>query len=849
MFKLCLLSILFTSGKLAAHAQELTNLNLGIERYSGQLNNSLFVQLRSAQKDTDKARLLLKICSYYTYQNRNYDSLLYYANLAKELSQYFKFDAGYYESCFLLCKIQASKGNITEAKSFIPLVSKPQQARLLLVLAEHYLFRPNQQKKNLDSSYFFLKSALSLSESLQSQHWKQETLIALGKYYFSKGEFINGKESFLKVIRYYQQTGDKLQEARWWNDLALHMPDTDSTYHYEIDSYKNALRLYGILKDNLNQAEVLYDLAGLQRNHAKYDTATYLFLQAIALLDSAGVQKKYKFYSNLSTLYQQKGNLEGALNYSLMALKNIELIGDTSRINSVYFSLGEIYASLNKPVNSLHYYLLAKNKIDERFIYNLSAKAATQLIKLQKPREALQLIIDLEKNNPPVRMFDKETLYGIKGDCYYALRNDELAEKYYLEMIRTDEAVQLNKSKEMFPYQSISGSTAYYKIGRFYVDKQQYKVADTYISRAFTHASFNDNTSYSTELFRDILFMQFKIDSATGNYVSSIKKLQQYTAINDSIFNAGRIKEVEKLNVAFETAKKEKDIELLQKETLLQQKQLMQSRQFRSFSIVSIIFMIVLVGLIFNRSRLKQKSNLILQAKQAEISKKNTVLQRLVEEKEWLLKEVHHRVKNNLQTVVSLLELQSENLNDEALSAIHDSQNRIYAMSLIHQKLYQSDNVASINMACYLQELIGHLREIYNVGPAINIQYDVVAVEMDVSQAIPVGLIVNEAVTNSIKYAFTKAVKNPEIIISLNKNVVDQFVLTIADNGTGLPANFNMADKGGLGFKLMNGLAEDIEGSLKIESTDGTRISVYFHASTPLYETDKIKNYEKIVAT
>jgi two-component sensor histidine kinase len=137
----------------------------------------------------------------------------------------------------------------------------------------------------------------------------------------------------------------------------------------------------------------------------------------------------------------------------------------------------------------------------------------------------------------------------------------------------------------------------------------------------------------------------------------------------------------------------------------------------------------------------------------------------MVLEKEWLLKEVHHRVKNNLQTVVSLLELQAENLDNEALSAIHNGQNRIYTISLIHQKLYQTDNVASINMKDYLLELTQHLRDVYNVGRSIDFDIHIAPLELDVSQAIPIGLIVNEPSPIPSSMALLKATLKISILL------------------------------------------------------------------------------------
>ena len=210
------------------------------------------------------------------------------------------------------------------------------------------------------------------------------------------------------------------------------------------------------------------------------------------------------------------------------------------------------------------------------------------------------------------------------------------------------------------------------------------------------------------------------------------------------------------------------------------------------------------------------------------ISSKNEQLQHLLTEKEWLLKEIHHRVKNNLQIVMSLLNSQSAYINnDAALTAIHDSQHRVHAMSLIHQKLYSSENVSSINMSVYIRELVSYLSESFDARKHIRFHLDIEPLEMDVSQAVPLGLILNEAITNSIKYAFPDK-RNGIISILLLADGPDHYLLTISDNGIGMPVHEKDKKPSSLGMSLMAGLSEDIDGKFSIENNNGTVIKISF---------------------
>jgi two-component sensor histidine kinase len=230
------------------------------------------------------------------------------------------------------------------------------------------------------------------------------------------------------------------------------------------------------------------------------------------------------------------------------------------------------------------------------------------------------------------------------------------------------------------------------------------------------------------------------------------------------------------------------------------------------------------MGLLYRQYLNKQKSNNI-------ITQKNELLQQIVNEKEWLLKEIHHRVKNNLQIIMSLLDSQSAYIDDNtALAAINDSQRRVQAISLIHQKLYQSENTASIDMRQYIDELVSYLRDSFGEGNRrIAFKQDIEPVKLDVAKAIPLGLIINEGIVNAIKYAFPNR-QQGIVSISLKKVEADQLVLTIADNGTGLPAGIEVTKQESLGFSLMQGLTKQLGGNINIESNKGLHISIHFSA-------------------
>ena len=249
-----------------------------------------------------------------------------------------------------------------------------------------------------------------------------------------------------------------------------------------------------------------------------------------------------------------------------------------------------------------------------------------------------------------------------------------------------------------------------------------------------------------------------------------------------------------------------------------------------SFAAVGCIFAYIRIRL---HSIKSQKVNLEIQVqkKTAEVVAQKEELEALLIEKGWLLKEIHHRVKNNFHIVASLLDIQASYLkNKEALSAIKESQHRIHSMSIIHQKLYQSDNLSTVRMPEYIYELVEYLRESYSIRENVAFSLQIDNIELNHASAITLGLILNEAITNAIKYAFINTA-NGKISISLTRISYSEILLSIADNGRGLPTDFNSKEGASMGMELLQGLTDDLGGRLSIETKNGTHIKIIFKHS------------------
>jgi two-component system, sensor histidine kinase PdtaS len=296
-------------------------------------------------------------------------------------------------------------------------------------------------------------------------------------------------------------------------------------------------------------------------------------------------------------------------------------------------------------------------------------------------------------------------------------------------------------------------------------------------------------------------------------------------------------RQIQELEITYKTQQKKDSIEPLSQKSKLQKEELNGTQRTISEIIAGICVLLIGAGILRRLYRIKQKAqriiidqNELIIDKNQEIVNKNRELEGLLQEKEYLVQEIHHRVKNNLHTVLSFLTLQSKYLNGEALAAIKISRQRIYAMSLIHQKLYLNEDIKTIEIKSYLQEFITYFQDGLDPDMSINFVMDIDDVRLSVTKAIPVGLIVNEALTNSVKFAFPL---RTEGVITIRLKIQDNLIaLFIEDNGVGISLDANSTEFNSLGIKLIKGLCNDLDGKINFDSTAGTKITILFSAES-----------------
>ena len=218
-----------------------------------------------------------------------------------------------------------------------------------------------------------------------------------------------------------------------------------------------------------------------------------------------------------------------------------------------------------------------------------------------------------------------------------------------------------------------------------------------------------------------------------------------------------------------------------------------------------------------------------------DISEKKTASIKVVsslKEKDTLLKEIHHRVKNNLQVISSILNLQSSYVEDEkTLSILQESRNRIRTMAIIHENLYKTEDFSSINFAEYIDNLTSNLVSSYRINEEVILNKELEGVQIVLDQAIPCGLILNEIITNSLKYAWKQNEKGTIFISLIEKNEV--VFIEISDDGIGLPFDFKNHVPDTLGLQLVDTLIDQLDGEINVDTKNGTKYLIKFDKTKP----------------
>ncbi|GAB3573064.1 hypothetical protein GCM10027345_05250 [Hymenobacter daeguensis] len=601
------------------------------------------------------------------------------------------------------------------------------------------------------------------------------------------------------------------------------------------------MELYALTAERSKEAYTLKTIADMHLVLGNYALAREELLQALAKYRKIHYPWLHYTFDLLVPVDMKLGLYQEALGFQLAAIESAKATHDTGNLVYFYLRAALLYAELNQKRLNLDFQykalaLAEKNKVfknNQNPVYVAHTIAKT-LVDQHQPQQALALFQKECRAFPPTNAYTRLIATQGFGLCYLATKQYALAEQYARQGVQLAEANRQHSTQ-------LSAQQYVYKsnllLSKVYMATRRYDAGRLLLNKVLSSSS----QFASVKELSAIHLLLFKADSAQGHFTEALKDYQHFKTLNDSIFSERNSKLIAGLQIRYDTEKREHRLALLTKKNVLQQSQIRQRELQRNGFLAGTLLLALLLGVSYNRYRLKQRNNQLLEKKQLEINQKNQALEQVVsekelllvdkdqllEDKEWMLKEIHHRVKNNLQIITSLLHSQTIYLTDKAaLSAIRESQNRVQSMALIHQKLYQGTQLASVPMQAYVLEIANYLIASFDSQRFVRAELAVADVELDVSLAVPVGLILNEAITNSLKYAFP-ARQAGIIRIELTRSV-KTYVLNISDNGVGLPADFNPQRSRTLGLSLIRGLSKQIDGRLRIDGQQGVRITLAF---------------------
>lgn len=538
------------------------------------------------------------------------------------------------------------------------------------------------------------------------------------------------------------------------------------------------------------------------------DSSSYLAQEALNLAQQANFKRGIAAATkNLAICNYVNGKSDIAIKQFIEAIKLFEELKDINELAHCYSQMGIAYYLQYQYDNALKYYdksieLYKKttNKKDLAGVYINQGVSYTYVKKMD--------LAEINYNEA-LKIYQEINYEPGFGPAYNSLAKIYYAKKEYAKAISYYKLAEQYSLKSNNKYHLI---TNYNSLAMCYKELKEYETAKAYSEKSI--AISKEVGSVERELFchetmADILF-------SMGDYKNAYASFQNYASLKDTLFNQDKNDAIAEMQAKFDVEKnqqKVKEIEL--------QKKIDDEANTKQRILFMVVIVVILISLVFTMIvvRNKQKVNSLLE-------QKNTAIQANLEQKEVMMSEIHHRVKNNLQMVSSILDLQARDLTDEkSMRVIEDSLSRINAISLIHQRLYQSDNIRGIKINTYLQELAFDILKNFSSSVTttpIQLTCKVDDLNMDLESAIPIGLITAELITNACKYAFL-SIEKPEITITLNKQQ-DALVLIVTDNGVGKQAAVNESGTS-FGTKLIKSLSRKLRAEI-IEDTSNKGTSI-----------------------
>lgn len=508
--------------------------------------------------------------------------------------------------------------------------------------------------------------------------------------------------------------------------------------------------------------------------------------------------------------YYYKGSHRQAIEYYLQALPFFTAIQDTYFIGMMNNNIGAAYEYRREPEHSIDYYQKALVSFtmlkDTLWIANVLNNIGIQY-NVAEDHEA-SLITFRKAETYYTALQDSASLAVLKTNM---AENERLAGRY-------EEAKKLNE-EYLTDYQKFHTADV---LGNVHSSLARTSLAMGQLKEAMQHNqqsieiriknNFLTNlpNNYETE---SLIFEHKK------NYKAALLAHKKFKTAQDSMFNKEKDERITTLITEYEIKEKDQEIANLASQNELKTLRIEKTNRQKLVYGLGAFCFLVFAGALYYLLRLKSRTN-------TELNEKNQLVTKALAEKDVLLREIHHRVKNNLQMISALLYLHGKSVDDSsAQEALRESRNRVQSMAIIHQNLYQGNDLLEVSINTYLDKLLQHLISSYNIEQnRIQISKKIDIPQMDVDTVIPLALIINELISNALKYAFQGG-GSGEIHVHLGERE-GAILLEVNDNGVGIPDHFSVASSSNFGLKLVTILCDRLGATWKVQSRNGTQMSI-----------------------
>jgi two-component sensor histidine kinase len=701
----------------------------------------------------------------------------------------------------------------------------------MMVLGQAFLDRPESLQPDMQMAAYLARRIDTLSRRLHYPAGMGVSKLLQAKMLRESGHAKDGRKVSEEAVQLLHQYGTPRQQAEAIIELGGTYGNTVQELGQKIKYYQQGAAFYKQMGDSLSEAKLMEFIGDLLTNNEQYTEALVVLKDATRLYQQLHFRRMHGIYSVMADTYRGLNDFTQSIRYNLMAIEAGEKVQEMGPLmTTIYNRTGINYFSVNYYNEALECFgkarMLALVQRDTNSCRTMLINISDALRAKGQYAASVDSLKQAELFGPSPIAFENTLIDMVYLKDYMAMNDPVNAELYFRKLSAEDRRQKLTSSQQQF---------ARLALVSYLQSKGQFAAAVPLLKEYTDHL----DEPLSVGKRAEGAYMLFRTDSALGHTAAALNEYKQYKMYYDSLTNLNMAKQMGIAKLQYEIAEKDKSIELLTQGSRLKAASLKTEKLWGNVFLVGIVVLVILLALIINRYRIKQRSNQQLRRQEKQISQQQEVLKKLLGEKEWLLKEVHHRVKNNLSIIIGLLNSQSEFLNNvDAKSAIRTSQNRMFAMSLIHQRLYQTNNLGKVDMKWYIGELINSLQGYFEDMDRIRFETAIHPILLDTAQAVPIALIINEAITNSIKYAFPAGRKGT-IQVLFKMSTPGRCLLQLSDDGAGLPADFDEQHVQSLGINLMRGLAEQLDGDFQVYQRNGVVVSVSF----PLHTIDQVNDY------